>query len=56
MAGGAREMSVEHIARQPLHSRLLRWLSYGLVRLLVGIAGYGPKHWQADEETPGVSP
>jgi len=56
MAGGAREMSVEHIAGQPLHSRLLRWLSYGLVRLLVGIAGYGPKHWQADEETPGVNP
>ncbi|NJD26013.1 MAG: cardiolipin synthase ClsB [Betaproteobacteria bacterium] len=56
MAGGAREMSAERIASQPLHSRLLRWLSYGLVRLMVGIAGYGPKHWRADEETPGVNP
>ena len=56
MAGGAREMSVERFSGQPLHVRLLRWLSYGLVRLMVGIAGYGPKHWRADEETPGVSP
>ena len=56
IAGGAREMSAEAFTRQPLHSRLLRWLSYGLVRALVGIAGYGPKHWRADEETPGVSP
>jgi cardiolipin synthase len=50
IAGGAREMSAEHMTRQPLHSRLLRWLSYALVRALVGIAGYGPRHWQTDEE------
>jgi len=56
MAGGAREMSVEALTSEPVHSRVLRWISYGLVRLMVGIAGYGPKHWRADEETPGVSP
>jgi cardiolipin synthase len=56
MAVGAREMSVEALTSEPLHSRVLRWISYGLVRLMVGIAGYGPKHWRADEETPGVSP
>ena len=55
MADGAREMHAEAFTRQPIHSRLLRWLSYGLVRALVGLTGYGPKHWQADEETPGLT-
>ncbi|MGE5471745.1 MAG: cardiolipin synthase ClsB [Bacteroidota bacterium] len=53
---GAQEILTETFARQHFHSRLLRWLSYGIVRLLVGLTGYGPKHWQADEETPGVRP
>ena len=52
---GAREMLAEELSRQPFHSKLLRWLAYGVVRLLVGITGYGPKHWQADEETPGLT-
>jgi cardiolipin synthase len=55
MADGAREMLATDLARQPMHSKLLRWLSYGLVRLLVGLTGYGPKHWQADEEPPVLS-
>lgn len=51
---GGRALSLDSLKRQPLHSRLLSWLSYGLVRLLVGIAGYGPRHWQADSaDTPG---
>ena len=49
---GAREMSAEELTRQPLHSRFLRWLSYTIVRALVGITGYGPKHWRADESNP----
>ena len=49
---GAREMSAEELTRQPLHSRFLRWLSYAIVRALVGITGYGPKHWRADESNP----
>lgn len=52
---GAREMLAEELSRQPFHSKLLRWLAYGVVRLLIGLTGYGPKHWQADEETPGLT-
>ena len=55
IAAGGREMLPEEISQQPFHSKLLRWLAYGVVRLLVGITGYGPKHWQADEETPGLT-
>jgi len=56
MASGAQEVVSESFARQHFHSRLLRWISYGVVRLLVGLTGYGPKHWRADEDTPGVKP
>ena len=56
MLDGAQEVVSESFARQHFHSRLLRWLSYGVVRLLVGLTGYGPKHWRADEDTPGVTP
>lgn len=49
MREGSREMLAEDILGQPWHSRLLRWLSYGIVRLLVGIAGYGDRHWQAED-------
>jgi cardiolipin synthase len=56
MARGAHEMSAAELDRQPVHSRFLRWLSYALVRAMVGITGYGPKHWQADEDSPGTRP
>ena len=46
---GGREMRAEDIATLPWRSRFVRWLSYGLVRAMVGIAGYGHKHWQKDE-------
>lgn len=52
MAGGARELLPEELARQAWHSRLLRWLAYGLVRAMVGIAGYSQRHWQAPETRP----
>lgn len=55
ITSGGREMGLEEMSRQPWHSRFMRWLSYVLVRALVGITGYGPKHWQADEETPGLT-
>lgn len=48
---GARELLPADLSRLPLHSRLLRWLAYGLVRAMVGIAGYGQRHWQAQETT-----
>ncbi|PKO33832.1 MAG: cardiolipin synthase ClsB [Betaproteobacteria bacterium HGW-Betaproteobacteria-7] len=56
MLDGARETCSADLISLPWHSRFLRWLSYGVVRALVGITGYGPKHWQADEETPGITP
>ena len=46
---GAREIHPETLQRQTWWQKTGRWLSYGLVRLLVGMTGYGPKHWQADE-------
>ncbi len=54
IANGAREMLPDDLSRQPLHSRLLRWLSYGVVRAMVGIAGYGHRHWHAEEQTHPV--
>ena len=30
--------------RQPLWKRLPIWISYGLVRLLMGVFGYGGQH------------
>src|SRR5574343_516298 len=49
IAAGARELLPADIARQPWHSRLLRWLAYGMVRAMVGIAGYGQRHWETQE-------
>jgi cardiolipin synthase len=54
MKHGSRQLSLDEIQNLRWHSRFMRWLSYGLVRALVGIAGYGPKHWQDDEEKPVV--
>lgn len=56
MTNGAREILPDELKQQPFHSRFLRWLSYGIVRALVGMTGYGPRHWRADEETPGTNP
>lgn len=52
---GAREMRLVDLDAQPFYLRLLSWLSYGLVRVLVGLTGYGPKHWRADEDMPGLN-
>lgn len=54
IARGAREMLPDDLSRQPWHSRLLRWLSYSIVRAMVGIAGYGHRHWRAEEQTHPV--
>ena len=56
IADGGRETRAADLNSLAWHSRFLRWLSYGVVRALVGITGYGPKHWQAGEETPGLNP
>ena len=44
MREGAEELPAAHWEQRPLISRLLRWTSYNLVRLAMGLAGYGRKH------------
>ncbi|AXS81053.1 cardiolipin synthase ClsB [Dechloromonas sp. HYN0024] len=52
MAVGARELLAAELSQQPLYSRFLRWLAYGVVRAMVGIAGYSERHWSTSETTP----
>lgn len=49
MASGAVEILPGDLARLPWHSRLLRWISYGAVRALVGLAGFGPRLWRRED-------
>lgn len=44
MRGGARELLPEAWKRQSTLRRLINWMAYGLVRLLIGIAGYSNRH------------
>ncbi|MDP2962430.1 MAG: cardiolipin synthase ClsB [Sulfurimicrobium sp.] len=44
MDEGSRVVTYESWKRQPLYLRLMSWLSYGSVRLLMGVAGYGRMH------------
>ncbi len=41
---GARELLPDDWKRQSRLRRLINWIAYGAVRLLIGIAGYGGKH------------
>jgi cardiolipin synthase len=45
MDGGAREVRHEDWRAAPLAMRAARWLAYGLVRLAMGIAGYGRRDY-----------
>ncbi len=56
MADGAREMYADELSQHAWPTRLIRWFSYALVRAMIGLTGYGPKHWQTDEEPPGIKP
>lgn len=51
MALGAVELQASDLQQLSLPSRLLHWCCYGLVRMLVGIAGYGAKHWEPESDT-----
>jgi len=44
MQAGARELRREDWRRKSWLSRLTSWLAYGLVRLMIGVAGYGGRH------------
>ena len=45
MDAGAREVRHEDWRAAPLPMRVTRWLAYGLVRLAMGIAGYGRRDY-----------
>ena len=45
---GAKELTRQDIRRQSLLSRLLRWSSYGLLRLCLGLVGNGAEQWDED--------
>lgn len=44
MTADARELKPQDWRKLSWHSRLLRWASYQIVRLAIGIAGYGGRH------------
>jgi cardiolipin synthase len=44
MADGAQELLPQQWQKLSWNSRLLRWISYQLVRLAIGVAGYGGRH------------
>jgi cardiolipin synthase len=44
MATGASEIIKQRWRNQFLPRRILNWLAYSLVRLMIGLAGYGGKH------------
>lgn len=44
MANGGREISANGRERGSRLQRALNWAAYGLVRLMIGIAGYGNRH------------
>ena len=41
---GSREILADTWQRAPRLQRLINWAAYGLVRLMIGIAGYGNHH------------
>ena len=47
---GARQVCMDNWKSQPLILRLTSWISYGLVRIMTGLAGFAPQH---DKENPG---
>jgi cardiolipin synthase len=44
MSQGAANLSMDDWKRKPWLHRVTSWLAYGLVRLMIGLAGYGAQH------------
>ncbi len=44
MKDGSHEISATDWQRGPRLQRLINWVAYGLVRLMIGLAGYGGRH------------
>jgi len=47
IAGGAEQRLGEDLKKMPWHVRLRCWLSYAVVRSLIGLAGYDPAPWRS---------
>jgi cardiolipin synthase len=45
-----RRILVDNWKQQPAGLRFLSWLSYGLLRLMMGISGYAPENGRAKNE------
>lgn len=43
-------VQADDLKKMPISQRVLCWLSYAAVRMLVGLAGYDPAPWQPDED------
>lgn len=50
LAAGGREILAAEFKQQTWLGRILRTCSYALIRLLIGLSGYGQTHWQAEED------
>ena len=46
MTSGAHEIDCGEWQQAPLPQRIMRWLAYGLVRLLIGVSGYGGRDYR----------
>ena len=44
VAQGPADLAAD-LAALPWYSRFLRWISYGVVKMLVDLAGFGPRLW-----------
>ena len=44
---GAQQIMADHWNRQPYYQRFLAWVSYGMVRFLMGMAGYARRYEEA---------
>ena len=44
---GSETIGVDHLRHRPLYIRIANWLAYGLVRLAIGLAGYGSRQYRA---------
>jgi cardiolipin synthase len=53
METDGRRILKDNWKQQPASSRFMSWLSYGLVRLIMGLTGYARENSRArDERTP----
>jgi cardiolipin synthase len=44
---GSQQIMVDHWNQQPYYQRFLAWVSYGMVRFLIGMAGYARRYEEA---------